>query len=41
MRVDNQFRIKLDFEDEPIIDQEVNGLKGLKNVFDDLKKKFR
>jgi hypothetical protein len=41
MRKDNQFRIKIDFEDEPIINHEVKGIDGLKSVFSDLKKKFR
>lgn len=41
MRTDNQFRIKIDFEDEPIMNHEVKGIKGLNNIFEELKKKFR
>ena len=35
------FKIKLKFEDQSIVDQEVSSLKGLKNIFKDVEAKFK
>jgi len=37
----NLFRLKLEHENIPIVDQKVNGIDKLDNLFVELKKKFR
>lgn len=37
----NMFRLKLEHENIPIIDQKINGEKNLDSVWAELKKKFR
>lgn len=38
---DGIFRVKIDFEETPITDQKVQGLKGFDSLVDGIRKKFR
>lgn len=41
VRNNNLFRVKVEFEDIPITDQKVQGLKGFDGVVKEIKKKFK
>ena len=36
----NTFRIKIDYEDCPIVNTKTKGLKGLKKIFEDMENKI-
>ena len=41
VRKNGLFRVKIEFEESPIVDTKVNGMKSFDNVIKDVKKKFK